>query len=92
MLCTEHLPHTVSPPHSIDGVHRILVATSEGVLYVGNIDPREGGECRITKEFRLIGGDGYVPEDVPGAVAAVSTYIVHIHVHVRMHTVPEVYL
>ena len=28
------------------------VATSEGILYDGNIDPREGGECQITKEFR----------------------------------------
>ena len=36
---------------SIEGAHRILVATSEGLLYVGNIDPKEGGECKITKEF-----------------------------------------
>ena len=48
------------------------MATSEGVLFVGNIDPREGGECRITKEFRLIGGDSYVPEDAPSALATVS--------------------
>ena len=57
--------------HSIEGVHRILVATSEAVLYVGNIDPREGGECRITKEFRLIGSDGYVPDDGHNLLAAV---------------------
>ena len=36
----------------IDGAHRIMVATSEGRLYIGGIDPREGGECRILKEFR----------------------------------------
>lgn len=41
----------------IDGVHRVLVATSEGTLYIGNIEPRDGGECRIIKEFRLYGGD-----------------------------------
>lgn len=41
---------------SIEGVHRILVATSDGSLYVGNIDPRDGGECRINKEFRLFAG------------------------------------
>lgn len=40
---------------SIDGIHRILVATAEGSLYVGNVDPRDGGECRIAKEFRLFG-------------------------------------
>ena len=39
------------PTCSIEGAHRILVATSEGLLYVGSIDPREGGECKITKEF-----------------------------------------
>jgi len=30
------------------------VATSEGEFYVGNIDPRDGGECRVTKEFKLL--------------------------------------
>ena len=43
---------------SIDGLHRILVATSDGTFYVGNIDPRDGGECRITKEFRLLSRPG----------------------------------
>ena len=38
--------------YRIDGAHRILVATSEGRLYIGGIDPREGGDCRILKEFR----------------------------------------
>jgi len=47
---------------SIEGAHRILVATSEGLLYVGSIDPREGGECKITKEFGLV-GECYHDED-----------------------------
>ena len=34
------------------------MATSDGSLYVGNIDPRDGGECRITKEFKLFSGPG----------------------------------
>jgi autophagy-related protein 18 len=49
--------------HSIDGIHRILVATSDGTLYVGNIDPRDGGECRITKEFRLFGPSGNILQE-----------------------------
>ena len=48
---------------SIEGIHRILVATSDGTLYMGNIDPRDGGECRITKEFRLFVGPGDPPPD-----------------------------
>ena len=46
---------------SIDGVHCILVATSDGTLYTGNIDPRDGGECRITKEFNLLSRSGEFP-------------------------------
>ena len=56
---------------SIEGIHRILVATSDGALYMGNIDPRDGGECRITKEFRLFVGPGDPPleeEDRPSNV------------------------
>ena len=54
------------------------------MLYVGNIDPRDGGECRITKEFRLIGSDGYVPDDGQNLLAAVRC-ILDIHVHVHPH-------
>ena len=73
------------PIHSIEGVHRILVATSEGVLYVGNIDPRDGGECRITKEFRLLGSDGYVPDDGHKLLAAVSaTEYIHVAMYMYM--------
>ena len=53
---------------SIDGIHRILVATSDGSLLVGNIDPREGGECKINKEFRLFSGPSdFSPEEEKGA-------------------------
>ncbi len=48
--CTRTCVHTHT--HSIEGIHRILVVTSDGVLYVGSIEPREGGECKITKEHR----------------------------------------
>ena len=55
------------------------------MLYVGNIDPRDGGECRITKEFRLIGSDGYVPDDGQNLLAAVrcilDIHFVHVHPH-----------
>ena len=39
------------------------LATSDGTLYMGNIDPRDGGECRIAKEYRLFAGPGDVPQD-----------------------------
>ena len=35
--------------YSTEGVHRILVATSEGILYVASIDPKDGGECRYNQ-------------------------------------------
>ena len=38
----------------IDGAHRILVATSEERLYVGGIDPRDGGDCKILRDYRFI--------------------------------------
>jgi autophagy-related protein 18 len=53
----------------IDGAHRILVATSEGRLYVGGIDPREGGDCKILKDYSLT-GDPADEED--GAIASAS--------------------
>lgn len=58
---------------SIEGIHRILVATSDGSLYVGNIDPRDGGECRITKEFRLFAGPGDPPPDEEERASNVSS-------------------
>ncbi len=39
--------------YSSEGVHRILVATSEGMLYVASIDPKEGGDCRYSS-YRLV--------------------------------------
>jgi hypothetical protein len=53
----------------IDGAHRILVATSEGRLYVGGIDPRDGGDCKILRDYSLV-GDPVDEED--GAVASAS--------------------
>lgn len=37
--------------YSIDGVNKIIVATSEGMLYMSSIDPKEGGEYRY-KAFK----------------------------------------
>ena len=44
---------SLSPLSSNEGVHKILVATSEGVLYVSSIDPKEGGECRY-RRFKYV--------------------------------------
>ena len=43
----------ILPLFSIDGVHRMLVATSEAMLYIASIDPREGRECRCNL-FKLV--------------------------------------
>ena len=37
---------------SVDGVHKVMVATSEGMLYVNTVEPREGGEYRSPVEYR----------------------------------------
>ena len=52
------------------------MATSEGTLYIGNIEPRDGGECRIIKEFRLYGGDASQYPDEEDLVPSVSEWIV----------------
>ena len=44
----------VSTPLSIDGVHKVMVATSEGMLYVTSVEAREGGECRNPVEYRSV--------------------------------------
>ena len=38
----------------IDGAHRIMVATSEGRLYIGGIDPIDGGDCKILRDYRCV--------------------------------------
>ena len=51
------------------------MATSDGTLYVGNIDPRDGGECRITKEFKLFTGPGdflHDEETIPNVSSAIN--------------------
>ena len=52
--------HPFSPLCSIEGVHRVLVATSDGSLHMGDIDPREGGDCKYHREFKLVGGEDVV--------------------------------
>ena len=53
------------------------MATSDGSLYMGNIDPRDGGECRITKEFHLFGagcGNNLQEEDRTADVSSSAMY------------------
>ena len=68
---------------SIDGIHRILVATSDGALYMGNIDPREGGECRITKEFRLFSSNTLEDEKV-----SLSLYSLPLSLSLSLYSLP----
>lgn len=37
---------------------RLLVATEDGVLYVYNIDPNEGGDLTLYKQYSLEDGPG----------------------------------
>ncbi|XP_047214273.1 WD repeat domain phosphoinositide-interacting protein 1-like isoform X1 [Girardinichthys multiradiatus] len=36
---------------------RLLVATTDGQLFIYNVDPQDGGECQLACEHRLIGVD-----------------------------------
>ncbi|KAG7459565.1 hypothetical protein MATL_G00212040 [Megalops atlanticus] len=42
---------------TIQKLPRLLVASSDGQLYVYNLDPHEGGECVLVKKHRLFGPD-----------------------------------
>eukprot|EP00731_Ephydatia_muelleri_P029191 Em0020g835a len=42
----------------VDGVHKVMVATSEGMLYVTSVETRDGGECRNPVEYRLLDAAG----------------------------------
>ncbi|TRY59629.1 hypothetical protein DNTS_003899 [Danionella cerebrum] len=41
----------------IQKLPRLLVASSDGQLFIYNIDPQEGGECTLVQKHRLFGSD-----------------------------------
>ncbi|MED6277399.1 WD repeat domain phosphoinositide-interacting protein 1 [Characodon lateralis] len=42
---------------TIQRLLRLLVATTDGQLFIYNVDPQDGGECQLACEHRLIGVD-----------------------------------
>ncbi len=58
--CNARQVPSLFPLCSIEGVHRVFVATSDGSLHMGDIDPREGGDCKYHREFKLVGGEDVV--------------------------------
>ncbi|KAK6328258.1 WD repeat domain phosphoinositide-interacting protein 1-like isoform X2 [Coregonus clupeaformis] len=44
---------------------RLLVASSDGHLYIYNIDPQDGGECVLVRKHRLFEGDEVPQEAQP---------------------------
>lgn len=44
--------------YRIQQQQRLLVATEDGVLYVYNIDPNEGGDLTLYKDYNLEDGPG----------------------------------
>lgn len=44
--------------HRIQQQLRLLVATEDGVLFVYNIDPNEGGDLTLYKQYSLEDGPG----------------------------------
>uniref|UniRef100_A0A090X7C8 Putative wd-repeat protein n=1 Tax=Ixodes ricinus TaxID=34613 RepID=A0A090X7C8_IXORI len=54
-----HLPfcgvRTVCALITVQKIPRVLVATTDGFLYVYNLDPAEGGDCTLARQHRLDG-------------------------------------
>lgn len=67
-----HLPvqgfKTVCAVTTIQRILRLLVASSDGFLYVYNLDTAEGGDCPLIKQYRLDGKADSISE-----VVAVAT-------------------
>ncbi|XP_042561841.1 WD repeat domain phosphoinositide-interacting protein 1 isoform X2 [Clupea harengus] len=42
---------------TIQKLPRLLVASSDGQLFIYNVDPQDGGECTLVKTHRLFGAD-----------------------------------
>lgn len=41
---------------TVQKLPRLLVASSDGYLYIYNVDPQDGGECTLMKQHKLDGG------------------------------------
>ncbi|KAG8513038.1 WD repeat domain phosphoinositide-interacting protein 2 [Galemys pyrenaicus] len=58
-FATVHLPvcglRNVCSLATIQKVPQVLVGTSDGCLYIYNLDPREGGECTLKEQHRFDG-------------------------------------
>ncbi len=56
------------------------MATSDGSLHMGDIDPREGGDCKYHREFRLVGGEDVVSNHFDHFILYKSLYLTS-HAH-----------
>lgn len=41
-------------PYRIQKLPRLLVASSDGFLYIYNVDPQDGGECVLVQKHRFV--------------------------------------
>ncbi|XP_055000216.1 WD repeat domain phosphoinositide-interacting protein 2-like [Sorex araneus] len=61
-FATAHLPcgghRNICSVATIQKMPRLLVASSDGHLYIYNLDPQEGGECTLVKRHQLYGQGG----------------------------------
>ncbi|XP_054611054.1 WD repeat domain phosphoinositide-interacting protein 1-like isoform X1 [Dunckerocampus dactyliophorus] len=58
---------------TIQKLPRLLVASSDGYLYIYNVDPQDGGECTLVQKHRLFDGSEeqveQKEEETPGEVS-----------------------
>ncbi|XP_063076686.1 WD repeat domain phosphoinositide-interacting protein 1-like isoform X2 [Engraulis encrasicolus] len=58
----------------IQKLPRLLVASSDGFLYIYNVDPQEGGECVLVNKHRLFNSDEEQPPPEEEPMAGGQTY------------------
>ncbi|GBM72864.1 WD repeat domain phosphoinositide-interacting protein 2 [Araneus ventricosus] len=68
------LNRSISTPFSIDKIPRVLVVSGEGILYILDLEPVEGGDCTLVKTHNLLDSseeslDGSRSKDAPEAPA-----------------------
>lgn len=68
---------------TIDGQPRILVVSSEGYLYIYDLDVNEGGDCILVKQHRLEEAESLFQRDSSshGATVAFANQATHIDAH-----------
>ncbi|XP_040355762.1 WD repeat domain phosphoinositide-interacting protein 2 isoform X2 [Ixodes scapularis] len=70
-----HLPfcgvRTVCALITVQKIPRVLVATTDGFLYVYNLDPAEGGDCTLARQHRLDGREAATTTATAAATAAI---------------------